>query len=416
MKNSFPIEIRKKSALVKIVYTPRHGKPWFTVVHHDAGGQRQRKVLRQLDDAREFAEATATALSNGALSVLPLSGAARYAYERATGLLQSVGVPLDVAVIQFVEATKALQGGTLTEAVQFFIKHDQRKLPVKTVAEVVAELLEDRRANGVSKLHLRDLRIRLGHFSKAFSCPIASVTPKEIGDFLNSMKVAARTRHNHRTTIATLLSFGKSQGYLPADHPGVAKSLKSATTVGNVEIFTCKEMAALLNAAEAEVIPALAIGAFAGVRSEELRRMDWDSVNLGEGFIEIKAANAKLKRRRLINICPALRLWLTPLAKPSGPIFNFQNLTNKLEKTAKRAGIQWKRNGLRHSFISYRVAQLKNFDEVAHEAGNSPQVIKTNYLKVTTEQEAKMWFSIFPANASISVPTPTETASPTACG
>jgi|APGre2960657444_1045066.scaffolds.fasta_scaffold45788_2 integrase len=415
MKNSFPIEIRKKSALVKIVYTPRHGKPWFTVVHHDAGGQRQRKVLRQLDDAREFAEATATALSNGALSVLPLSGAARYAYERATGLLQSVGVPLDVAVIQFVEATKALQGGTLTEAVQFFIKHDQRKLPVKTVAEVVAELLEDRRANGVSKLHLRDLRIRLGHFSKAFSCPIASVTPKEIGDFLNSMKVAARTRHNHRTTIATLLSFGKSQGYLPADHPGVAKSLKSATTVGNVEIFTCKEMAALLNAAEAEVIPALAIGAFAGVRSEELRRMDWDAVKLDRGFIEIKASNAKLKTRRLIIICPALRHWLLPHVQPSGPVFKFQNLTNQFQKTATRAGIQWKKNGLRHSWVSRRVALIKNIAEVALEAGNSPQVIRTNYLEVTTEEEAKAWFAIVPATSSTSPLPPSEAALPTSC-
>jgi len=414
MKNTFPIEVRKKSALVKIHLTPHRGTPFYTVVHHDAGGQRQRKVMRQLDMAIAYAETTAAALTSGAFSVLPLSGPARYEYERATGLLQSVGVPLDVAVIQFVEATKALRGGTLTEAVQFFLKHDQRKLPVKTVAEVVAELLEDRRANGVSKLHLRDLRIRLGHFTKAFSCPIASVTPKEIGDYLNSMEVAARTRHNHRTTVATLLSFAKSRGYLPADHPGVAKSLKSAKTVGNVEIFTCKEMAALLHAAEAEVIPALAIGAFAGVRSEELRRLDWDSVNLDEGFIEIKAANAKLKRRRLINICPALRLWLTPLAKSSGPIFKFQNLTNQLEKTAKRAGIQWKRNGLRHSFISYRVALLKNFDEVAHEAGNSPQVIKTNYLKVTTELEAKAWFAIVPATDNAPAP-PDNWATSTAC-
>lgn len=211
------------------------------------------------------------------------------------------------------------------------------------------------------------------------------------------------------------MSFAKSQGYLPADHPGVAKSLRSATTVGNVEIFTCKEMTALLNAAEAEVVPALAIGAFAGVRSEELRRLDWGSVNLDEGFIEITAANAKLKRRRLINICPALRLWLAPHKQPSGPVFKFQNLTNQFEKAAQRAGIAWKRNGLRHSFISYRVAQIKNFDEVAHEAGNSPQVIKTNYLKVTTEQEAKAWFAIVPATSSIGLLPPSEAALPTSC-
>ncbi len=56
MKKAFPIEVRKKSALVKIHFTPHHGTPSYTIIHHDAGGQRQRKVLRQLDDARRYAD------------------------------------------------------------------------------------------------------------------------------------------------------------------------------------------------------------------------------------------------------------------------------------------------------------------------------------------------------------------------
>jgi hypothetical protein len=35
----------------------------------------------------------------------------------------------------------------------------------------------------------------------------------------------------------------------------------------------------------------------------------------------------------------------------------------------------WKRNGLRHSFISYRIAPVKNENTVSLEAGNSPQMI-----------------------------------------
>ena len=37
--------------------------------------------------------------------------------------------------------------------------------------------------------------------------------------------------------------------------------------------------------------------------------------------------------------------------------------------------VEWKKNGLRHSFISYRVAEIQNVNQVALECGNSPEVI-----------------------------------------
>jgi hypothetical protein len=37
--------------------------------------------------------------------------------------------------------------------------------------------------------------------------------------------------------------------------------------------------------------------------------------------------------------------------------------------------LPWKHNALRHSFISYRVADIQNVAQVALEAGNSPGMI-----------------------------------------
>ena len=56
----------------------------------------------------------------------------------------------------------------------------------------------------------------------------------------------------------------------------------------------------------------------------------------------------------------------------------------------------WKRNALRHSFISYRLAVLKDVAAVALEAGNSPTMIFRNYRALVTESEGKTWFSIAP--------------------
>ncbi len=56
----------------------------------------------------------------------------------------------------------------------------------------------------------------------------------------------------------------------------------------------------------------------------------------------------------------------------------------------------WKHNALRHSFISYWVARNKNVNEVAMEAGNSPEMIFKHYRELVTENEADAWFGVTP--------------------
>ena len=51
---------------------------------------------------------------------------------------------------------------------------------------------------------------------------------------------------------------------------------------------------------------------------------------------------------------------------------------------------------LRHSFISYRIAKIKNAHEVALEAGNSPDIIFRHYRELATEEQADAWFAIVP--------------------
>jgi hypothetical protein len=59
-------------------------------------------------------------------------------------------------------------------------------------------------------------------------------------------------------------------------------------------------------------------------------------------------------------------------------------------------GFTWQDNGLRHSFISYRLAVLHDTARVALEAGNSPDVIFAHYRELVTPEEAKKWFDVKP--------------------
>ena len=54
------------------------------------------------------------------------------------------------------------------------------------------------------------------------------------------------------------------------------------------------------------------------------------------------------------------------------------------------------KNGLRNSFISYRLAILHDTARVALEAGNSPQVIFGHYRELVTPEAATAWFSVKP--------------------
>jgi hypothetical protein len=64
---------------------------------------------------------------------------------------------------------------------------------------------------------------------------------------------------------------------------------------------------------------------------------------------------------------------------------------------AARAKVPWRQNALRHSFISYRLADLQDTNRVALEAGNSPQMIFRHYRELVTPEQARKWFSIAPA-------------------
>ena len=68
----------------------------------------------------------------------------------------------------------------------------------------------------------------------------------------------------------------------------------------------------------------------------------------------------------------------------------------KLKEKDPTAAFAWKRNALRHSFISYRVAAIQNVAQVALEAGNSPQMIFRHYRELVRPADAVKWFAIMP--------------------
>ena len=97
----------------------------------------------------------------------------------------------------------------------------------------------------------------------------------------------------------------------------------------------------------------------------------------------------------IVPITGNLAAWLEPLPR-KGRVVPSGEILKESTALARALGIEWPRNVLRHSFISYRIAAVKSADQVALEAGNSPAIIFKHYHELTTESQADSWFSILP--------------------
>jgi integrase len=271
----------------------------------------------------------------------------------------------------------------------------------------VFELIAAKRADGLSNVYIRDLRCRLGRFAQAFQTSISAITVNEVEMFLRALNLTARSRNNYRNAIGTLFHFAVTRGYVAKGAVDVESIAVAKEDTGAIKIFRPEEMDRVLKATQPELIPFLAIGAFAGLRHAEIQRLDWSEIRIESGFIEVKASKAKTAARRLVPITDNLQKWLLPHVKPHGKVTPFANMSRQLLWLAEDVdkawrlenppgAFTWKHNALRHSFISYRVADIQNVAQVALEAGNSPQMIFRNYRELVKPADAKRWFSIEP--------------------
>ncbi len=200
-----------------------------------------------------------------------LTNAERVSYVHALEVLKPTGMALELAARDYAKAAKLLGGkASILEAVKEFTRRHLHEMPEKTLPDAVKEMLEVKEREGTSPAYTKVLRFYLGQLAEAFQCQLRSVTTSQLSDFLRSMKVAARSKNKARQTIGAFFNYSRQQGWLPKDHDGISLLSKFKEKAGDIEIFTPQEMESFLTYSRSELIPFLALGAFAGLRSELL--------------------------------------------------------------------------------------------------------------------------------------------------
>lgn len=287
-------------------------------------------------------------------------------------------------------------GKTLADATDHYLAHLAMVSRSCTVQALIVGFMAAKTQDGASERYLKDLRNRLGIFEQGFGAAnVGEILPNQIDDWLRSLKGAAQTRNNYRTILRTLFEYAVSRGYVKDNV--VAKLAKAKVVRGAPEIFTPAQMQSVLEKAPRDFIPYLAIGAFAGLRSAEIERLDWSEVDLTGKLIHIKAEKSKSAQRRLVVISKNLLAWLAPYSRKEGPVADPERVRVARDKTCEAAKIVWPANVLRHSFASYHLAYHQNAAATAAELGHtSPAMLYQHYRELVKPDAAAQWWNVSP--------------------
>jgi integrase len=374
----------KQQSIGGVTVTMQHcSRPGYAavVVMRKDGRRAEEKYCRTLADARtKYDEWTSGVGNTGAKAALAVTDA-------------------DKRMLLEWKEKLAVHGKGPMDAFTHFLAYLEKCKTSITISALCDKFQALKTKEGHSRRYLDDLHYRLAIFSKSFGSRVAAdIATEDLSAWLAGLNAAPVTVLNYRRILSVLFSYAMRLKAC-ADNPvdGAFKPSKADTVVG---ILTVAQAAALLKAAHdrPEILPAIAIGLFAGVRDAELRRLDWSEIGFESGFITITPSKAKKKARRLIELRPALRAWLEPLRQISGPVWPAGERGRILHEAARSAaGITpWPHNALRHSFGSYGLAECQNAAALALEMGNSATVLMEHYREIVLPREAKAYWSLTP--------------------
>src|SRR6266545_964585 len=321
---SWPRKVQPGRAIVTVYRRKTPGGNLAYMVANYADGDRRRFDSYSAEaDALAAADKLAKRIDARDYVAASMTREQAIEYANAVSRLKPFNVTVDAATSTVAECLKSVGDlANLHAAVKFYaVRHKQTTK--KPVAEVVAEFLKIKEARGASDRYMKDLRGRLEKFARDYRKDACNVTTTDIQEWLDGLKLKPQNYRNFRTVLHTLFKFAVARSYA-ADNP-VEGVERVKVNGGDVEIFTPAEIARLLEAARAnfpDFLPCLAIGAFAGLRSAEIERLEWSDIHLAEKFIVVGASKAKTASRRIVPIHDNLAAWLAAYASRQGRVWN----------------------------------------------------------------------------------------------
>jgi integrase len=300
--------------------------------------------------------------------------------------------------IMAVECAERLEphGKTIKDVTDFYLDYLSRVRKSCTFHQLAEEFIANKVKNKKSDRYIGDLRSRLPKFSQSFGDRMATtIETREVDLWLEDLPVSGQTKLNFRRVLHAVFRFGYRRGYCSFNP--VSETERPKVINGEKAIFTVEQIQKLLDTADEKTLPIIALGAFAGVRPEELKKMTWAHVQFDHGVIQVDPKTSKTAKNRYVDMTDNLRQWLAPYINSTGPIVP-KNLRRLMDATRERAEITvWPHDVLRSCYASFHLAHFQDAQKLRGFLGHdSTDMLYRHYRYRVMAEDGKRYFEIVP--------------------
>jgi integrase len=290
---------------------------------------------------------------------------------------------------------------SLTSVVDHYLSTNGNGKPCPLFKDFAESFLAARRKT-CTRHTLASYRSELKPAIKEFGkVPLNHIHQSDIEEWAPDLDFAPRTIGNILDTLTTVLNDAIRKELLTRNPAAFVPRPKPDPSPPG--ILKPEQADSLLRAAKRlrpRLVRPLAIALFAGLRRSEVCSLTGRNLLLKEGLIEVPAAIAKTRQRRLVTIRENLALWLAGAPRDEAPLAVTTNpdvFGAWVHELALEAGVlDWPHNCMRHSFASYLLALIHHEGLVAAEMGNTPGVVIRHYRAVVRPAAARAYFGIVP--------------------
>ena len=265
-----------------------------------------------------------------------------------------------------------------------------------TVAAAVRMFVNE--AEPQSKSHEQKLQIFERAFPAAFGGRVADIEPVAIRRWIKARSDNGNTQAMYFRYARMFFGYLKANRLIADDPMGGVPAPK---TKPGRNILTPAQMKALLALDLPDHVRALLLlGGFAGLRTEEVERMEWSHVNTKSGQIHVPPGAMKDSGgfdQRIVDFTEPLKRRKAWLAKQSGKIIGVASETLHAHRRRACAPIlaEWPDNALRHSFATYHLARAKNAGLTAYQMGHtSAAMVQKVYAVPAALADSKAWWAL----------------------
>ena len=342
-------------------------------------GKRSRRFFQSRDEAQGEAAKLRTQLA-----------------QHGTGTRILPPAQADSAVRAFAMLGEDAAPETLLDAVREYINSHKTRLASVPFEDAFKQFADAQPRSASYSQSLRQFRARLTALHGRMLCDITA------RDIEQAMKDFPPSVFNFGLRIlGGIFNYGRKRD-LCISNP-IEKLDRKKLPPRETEIYTPAQVAALLEASDASLIPWLCVCMFAGLRASEARKMTWGDFDFAENFIRVRAAVSKTHRPRAIPMEANLRKWLLPYRREDSALIAPQGLNvlrSQLRTAHQTSGVRQIKHGPRHSYASYLLARDGSIDALLLNMGHEDAATTfRHYHRVASGRAAKTFWSIRPSEA-----------------